>query len=41
MILLEAATQRQIVGLDVGLYRDYGSAQKLYIKKVIFLMGMV
>ncbi len=28
-----AATQRQVVGLGVGLYRDYGSAQKLYIKK--------
>ncbi len=28
-----AATQSPIVGLGVGLYDDYGSAQKLYIKK--------
>ena len=28
-----AATQSPIVGLGVGLYNDYGSAQKLYIKK--------
>lgn len=28
-----AATRSVIVGLGVGLYRDYGNAQKLYIKK--------
>ena len=28
-----AATRTQVVGLGVGLYRDYGNAQKLYIKK--------
>lgn len=28
-----AATQSQVVGLGVGLYNDYGNAQKLYIKK--------
>lgn len=28
-----ASTQRSVVGLGVGLYDDYGSAQKLYIKK--------
>lgn len=29
----EAALRSEIVGLGVGLYRDYGAAQKLYIKK--------
>ena len=28
-----AATRSDMVGLGVGLYRDYGNAQKLYIKK--------
>ncbi|WP_238551281.1 GNAT family N-acetyltransferase [Legionella oakridgensis] len=28
-----AATRSDVVGLGVGLYRDYGNAQKLYIKK--------
>jgi len=28
-----AATQSPVVGLGVGLYNDYGNAQKLYIKK--------
>ncbi|WP_367606105.1 GNAT family N-acetyltransferase [Legionella sp. W05-934-2] len=28
-----AATRSEIVGLGVGLYRDYGNAQKLYINK--------
>ena len=29
----QAATRSHVVGLGVGLYRDYGNAQKLYIKK--------
>ena len=28
-----AATRSHVVGLGVGLYGDYGNAQKLYIKK--------
>lgn len=28
-----ASTRSQVVGLGVGLYNDYGNAQKLYIKK--------
>ncbi len=27
-----AASRSKIVGIDVGLYNDYGSAQKLYVK---------
>ena len=28
----EAATQSDVVGIGVGLYSDYGSAQRLYVK---------
>ena len=41
--LAEAAAQNKstCVGLGVGLYADYGPAQRLYVNEVMFLMVVV